>query len=209
EGFFSSHPLPPPRVAHYTATDVVVIQGSPRGEGNSSIFAGWAADAARNTEKSSQVLYPNDMDIHHCIGCYQCYNTGYCIYDDDMGTIIAALNDASLVVVCSPVYTMTVPSGLKALIDRCQAYHAQRLLASDESTRKGLLLSVAGRKGMSNFSCLQGTIHAYMRNLGMKPEEDILIDGMDEVRDVRNVAGVKERVEAAVTGAISGKSGLP
>jgi multimeric flavodoxin WrbA len=197
--FLARHPLPRPRVFQYTSTDVVVLQGSPRGEGNSSILAGWTAESAEELGRTAQVLFPHDLDIHHCIGCYQCYNTGYCIFDDDMGMIIATLNDSALVVVCTPVYTMTVPAGLKLLMDRCQAYHANRLLSGDTRTRKGLLLSVAGRNGPENFSCLQSTVHAFMRNLGMHPWGDILVDGMDVIQDIRTVPNIREQVREAVT----------
>jgi multimeric flavodoxin WrbA len=196
--FLARHPLPRPRVFPYSATDVVVIQGSPRGEGNSSILASWAVEAAEGQGKTAQVLFPHDLDIHHCIGCYQCYNSGYCVFDDDMGMIIASLNDASLVVICTPVYTMTVPAGMKLLMDRCQAYHASRLLSGDTRTRKGLLLSVAGRDGMDNFTCLQSTVHIFMRNLGIHPGEDVLVDRMDWRQDIRQVPDIRERVRDAV-----------
>jgi multimeric flavodoxin WrbA len=196
--FLDRHPLSRPRVFPYTATDVVVVQGSPRGEGNSSILAGWTVELAEEMGKTAQVLFPHDLDIHHCIGCYQCYNTGYCVFDDDMGMIIASLNDAALVVLATPVYTMTVPAGLKLLMDRCQAYHAKRLLSSDNRTRNGLLFSVAGRKGMDNFSCLQSTVHAFMRNLGIKPSGDVLLDGMDWIQDIRKVPEVREQMHHAM-----------
>jgi multimeric flavodoxin WrbA len=202
-GFLASNPLPPPRISSYTPAEVVVIQGSPRGEGNCSILAGWSVEAAEEKRKTVQVLYPHDLDIHPCIGCYQCYNTGYCIYDDDMGRIIGSLNEATLVVICSPVYTMTVPAGMKALMDRCQAYHAQRLIARDTSTRQGLLMSVAGRKGTSNFTCLQTTVHTFFSNLGIVPAGDILVDNMDRIQDIRKVPRIRERVMTGVYAGIA------
>ncbi len=196
--FFARHPLPRPRVFPYSATDVVILQGSPRGEGNSSILAGWTAEIAEEMGKTAQVLFPHDLDIHHCIGCYQCYNSGYCVFDDDMGMVIAAMNSASLVVISTPVYTMTVPAGLKQLMDRCQAYHAKRLLDSDTRSRKGLLFSIAGRSGMDNFSCLQGTVHAFMRNLGIRPAGDLFMDGMDRIQDIRKIPGMRKRLYDAL-----------
>jgi multimeric flavodoxin WrbA len=198
QGFLASHPLPSSHITSSSTTDVVVIQGSPRGEGNTSILASWAVEAVKKKKRTVQVLYPHDMDIHPCIGCYQCYNTGSCIYEDDMSMIIDAFNAAHLLVLCSPVYTMTVPAGLKALIDRCQSYHARRLLTADQSRRKGLLLAVAGRKGLSNFSCLQSTIYTFMRNLGIRPCTEVLVDGLDEIQDIRKIPDIQEKVESAL-----------
>jgi multimeric flavodoxin WrbA len=107
------------------------------------------------------------------------------------------------VVLCTPVYTMTVPAGLKLLMDRCQAYHAKRLLTGDTGSRNGLLLSVAGRRGMDNFTGVQSTVHAFMRNLGIHPVEDVLVDGLDTIQDIRKVLGVREKVRDAVAKSLS------
>jgi multimeric flavodoxin WrbA len=179
-------------------SDLVVIQGSPRADGNCSILASWAVDAAHERGRTAQVIYPHDMDIRCCIGCYQCYNTGYCIFDDDMTGIIGAIKASSLLVVCSPVYTNTVPGGLKIAIDRCQAYHAERVLYGGMTGQHGLIFSVAGRKGMENFSCTTKVISAFLSNLGIKPEGEILIDHVDAIRDIRTIAGLEQNVKEKV-----------
>lgn len=179
-------------------SDLVIIQGSPRALGNCSILAGWAVEAAHELGRTAQVIYPHDMDIRCCIGCYQCYNTGTCVFDDDMGSIIGAIREASLLVVCAPVYTNTVPGGLKLLIDRCQAYHAERILAGGPTGQKGLIFSVAGRKGEENFACVTQVISVFLRNLGIRPAGEILIDRIDSIRDVRTIPGLEDTVRKKV-----------
>ena len=105
--------------------DVIIIQASPRPFGNSAKIASWCDDEATRAGLSSRVLYLQDMDIRPCIGCYACYDYGYCPVDDDMPLIIRALEAASLLVICTPVYTSTVPAVLKAVMDRCQWLHAR------------------------------------------------------------------------------------
>jgi len=178
--------------------DVTVIQGSPRADGNCSIMAGWVAEAAGAAGKTVRVIYPDDLDIHPCIGCYRCYNTGTCTFEDDMDDIIRAVAHSSLLVVCSPVYTNTVPGGLKIVIDRCQALHAARTLGGVKKMPDGLLLSVCGRKGRSNFACLTAVAEAFMGNLGIRPVGEVLVDGVDLLRDVRLVAGLEEQVKERV-----------
>lgn len=188
--------LPEPPIV--TTSDLVVIQGSPRGDGNCSILARWAVDAAHELGRTAQVIYPHDMDIRCCIGCYQCYNSGSCVFDDDMGSIIGAIKGASLLVVCSPVYTNTVPGGLKLVIDRCQAYHAERVLSGGRTGQKGLVFSVAGRKGEENFTCITRVISAFLRNLGITPAGEILIDRIDAIRDIRTIPGMEQNVKITV-----------
>jgi len=188
--------LPEPPIV--TTSDLVVIQGSPRGDGNCSILARWAVDAAHELGRTARVIYPHDMDIRCCIGCYQCYNSGSCVFDDDMGSIIGAIKGASLLVVCSPVYTNTVPGGLKLVIDRCQAYHAERVLSGGRTGQKGLLFSVAGRKGEENFTCITRVISAFLRNLGIEPVGEILIDHVDAIRDIRTIPDMEQNVKEKV-----------
>jgi len=197
-GFILNHRQLLQENAVVTTSDLVIIQGSPRGDGNCSILAGWAVDAAHEVGRTAQVIFPHDMDIRCCIGCYQCYNTGTCVFDDDMGSIIDAIRGASLLIVCSPVYTNTVPGGLKLVIDRCQAYHAERVISGGRTGQKGLVFSVAGRKGEENFTCITRVIFAFLRNLGIDPVGEILIDRVDAIRDIRTIAGMEENVKGTV-----------
>lgn len=179
-------------------TNLVVIQASPRPDGNCSVLAGWAVEAARKSGRTAQVIFPDGLDIHPCIGCYQCYNTGTCTFSDDMDVIIDSLQHASLVVVCTPVYTGSVPGVLKLLIDRCQAWHAHRSLTGDTSSPSGQLMAVAGRKGMSNFRCVKEVIHSFSANLGIHEEEGIFIDNTDEIHDIRRITGLEEKVRGSI-----------
>lgn len=177
---------------------VVIIQGSPRPTGNCAILASWAADAAREAGAETTVLFPHDLDIHPCIGCYQCYNTGTCIFQDDMTEVIDAVSRCRLVIVCSPVYTNTVPAGLKALMDRFQAFYAERTLGGQAGRGTGLLMAVAGRTGTENFRCVKAVAGAFFSIAGITPASPILVDGMDRIFDLRSVAGLREQVRDRV-----------
>jgi len=196
--FFEDHLPEKPRHTRAPSPDVVVMQGSPRGDGNCSILAGWAVETAHELGKTVQVIYPHDMSIHCCIGCYQCYNTGSCVFDDDMDEIIDAVRGTSLFIICSPVYTNTVTGGLKLVVDRCQAYHAERALSGGKQGQKGLLFSVAGRKGEVNFTCVTRVIKAFLQNLDIKPSGEILIDHVDAVKDIRTIPGLERNVREKV-----------
>jgi multimeric flavodoxin WrbA len=201
-GIFRNYPAENARKVIKPAADLVIIQGSPRPDGNCSIIAGWTAEAAKEAGLTGQVIYPHDLDIHCCIGCYQCYNTGTCVFDDDMGSIIDAVRDARLLVVCSPVYTNTVPAGLKLVIDRMQAYHAERTLSGGRSGQRGILFSVAGRKGGDNFTCITKVIVPFFRNLGIEPAGQVLIDSMDSVKDIRSLSGRENEVKRLVSASL-------
>lgn len=178
--------------------EVVIIQGSPRPDGNCGIMAGWVASAAREARSTVRVFYPHDMDIRPCTGCYQCYNAGTCAIDDQMTHVIRALRGALLVVVCSPVYTNTVPGGLKNLIDRSLAYNAERHLSGATHHPAGLLLAAAGRMGEEHFTCVRSVVYAFMGSCGIRKGGEVLVDDLDMHRDVRALPGIREQVTELV-----------
>lgn len=182
-----------------TPAAAVVLQGSPRVYGNSAILAGWAADVCRDAGLRCETLFPAEMHIEACTGCFRCYNAGRCVIEDDMSVIDRTLTEAGLVIVCTPVYTETVPAALKAVIDRCQAYRARRVLAGGgEGRQAGILCAVSGRKGAENFVCVSRVAGSFFRFIGAEMVGEVLVDGADAVSDIRAVAGREESVRAKV-----------
>ncbi len=178
--------------------DVVILQGSPRRFGNSARIASWCDDEAARAGLSSRVFYLQEMNIRACIGCYTCYDYGYCPVDDDMPQIIQALESASVLVVCTPVYTNTVPAGLKVVMDRCQWLHAREKVLKKEVHARGLLVAVAGRRGADPFVCVTRVVDVFMENLGIRPAAPVLIGDLDRVRDVGEIEGLEGDVRAAL-----------
>jgi multimeric flavodoxin WrbA len=178
--------------------DVVILQGSPRRFGNSAKIASWCDDEAARAGLSSRVFFLQEMNIRTCVGCYTCYDYGYCPVDDDMPGIIRALESASVLVVCTPVYTNTVPAGLKAVIDRCQWLHAREKVLGREVHAQGLLVAVAGRQGADPFVCVKRVVDVFMENLGIHPAEPVLIGNLDRVRDVGSIEGLEDDVRSAL-----------
>lgn len=180
------------------AHDVLILQGSPRPAGNCSVLATWAQAEADRAERSARVVYLDDLTIRACIGCYQCYNTGTCIFEDDMTEIIRSISHARIIVICTPVFTNTVPGSLKIMIDRCQAYHAEQALTGRKSGKTGLLFSVAGRQGQENFSCITRVIDAFLKNIHIKPVRSVFFDDLDRIGDIRNIPYAEEKVRDAM-----------
>jgi multimeric flavodoxin WrbA len=185
--------------------DLVILQGSPRRFGNSGRIATWCDEEAARAGLSSRIFYIQEMSIQPCTGCYTCYDYGYCPVDDDMHTIIRALEGAPLLVICTPVYTNTVPAGLKAVMDRCQWLHARRkVLGGERGKARGLLVCVAGRRGAEPFECVRKVTDAFMENLGIRPAEPLLIGDLDRIRDVRQVPGLEDDVRSGLRSLIGG-----
>lgn len=97
---------------------VLIINGSPRVGGNTSI-------AVREMEKTFleeglevEVLQIGNEDIRGCIACNQCAETGKCVFDDIVNTVAEKFEKADGLVVASPVYYASANATLIALLDR-------------------------------------------------------------------------------------------
>jgi len=120
-----------------------------------------------------------------------------------MTGLIGQVRGARLMIICTPVYTNTVPGMLKIFLDRCQAYHAEQVITGAVAQgRRGLLFAVAGRKGEENFACVTSVVHAFMRHLRIHPSGTVLFDDLDRTRDIRQVPGAEDRIRNAVKAAL-------
>ena len=85
---------------------VLMINGSPRPKGNTSIAL---AEIARQLEKfgiESEIAWIGNKPIRGCIACNTCKeNPGACVFNDDIcNEISAKMNGADALIVGSPVY---------------------------------------------------------------------------------------------------------
>jgi multimeric flavodoxin WrbA len=100
---------------------VLVLKGSPREKGNSSILADRVAAGAEAAGARVESFFLHDMDIKPCDDCEACHKTGECVISDDMQILYPKLRDADGIVVASPIYYFTVSAQTKLCIDRWYA----------------------------------------------------------------------------------------
>jgi multimeric flavodoxin WrbA len=101
---------------------VLVLKGSPREKGNSSLLADQVADGARAAGAEVESFHLHSMDIRPCDACDACQGTDDdCIIEDDMQTLYPKLRSADAIVVASPIYWFTMSAQTKLCIDRWYA----------------------------------------------------------------------------------------
>lgn len=97
---------------------VLIINGSPRENGNTSI----AVREMENTFKAEglevETLRIGNEDIRGCIACGQCGKTGKCVFDDIVNAVAEKFEASDGLVVASPVYFASANATLIALLDR-------------------------------------------------------------------------------------------
>lgn len=95
------------------------IIGSPRTKSNSKIMMGEALKGFEGIlTPDTTIIELSKKTINHCTGCNQCRKKKRCIYKDDFHEILNYWIEADALIYSCPVYHMSVPSKLKALIDK-------------------------------------------------------------------------------------------
>ena len=102
---------------------ILILKGSPRERGNSSVLAGQVAAGARAAGAEVESIYLHGLDIRPCDGCDLC-NTGACVIEDDMQALYPKLEAANAIVLATPVYWFTISAQLKLCIDRWYGFQS-------------------------------------------------------------------------------------
>ena len=98
---------------------ILVITGSPRRKGNSFAMTDAFIKAAEERGHSVKRFDAAMMMLGGCHACETCYKTGKaCSFDDDFNIIAPEILEADAIVFTMPVYWYSIPSQIKAVIDR-------------------------------------------------------------------------------------------
>lgn len=134
---------------------ILVLSGSPRIHGNSSILCDEFIRGAEKAGHQTEKINVAKKKVAGCLGCNACYkNGGTCVQKDDMKEIEEKMIDADVIVLASPIYFYSMDAQLKAVIDRTYSFY-QKLkgktfyfviscAAPDESYTDTMIASLRG-----------------------------------------------------------------
>lgn len=97
---------------------VLIINGSPRANGNTSIALKEMENIFKQENVEFETIQVGNKDIRGCIACNSCYETGKCVFEDEVNEIALKFKEADGLVVASPVYYASTNATLIALLDR-------------------------------------------------------------------------------------------
>lgn len=123
---------------------VLIINGSPRVNGNTSV-------AVREMEKvfaeegvETEVVQIGNKDIRGCIACGYCRENGKCVFNDVVNELAPKFEEADGLVVASPVYYASANATLIACLTRL--FYSTHF---DKSMKVGASVVCARRGGCS------------------------------------------------------------
>ncbi|SEH73797.1 flavodoxin family protein [Akkermansia glycaniphila] len=98
---------------------VLLINGSPRGEGNTHLALSEVARTLENCGVDTQIIGIGTKAVQGCIACGRCAGQGRCVFKDRLyEEVREALKGSDGLVIGSPVYYAGPNGSLCALLDR-------------------------------------------------------------------------------------------
>ena len=98
------------------------ISGSPRCGGNSETLLAAALEGAASAGATTELVRLNELTYVGCQNCEACVRAGHCTVEDGLTPVLAALREADLWLLASPIYFDSVSGQLKTFFDRCWCF---------------------------------------------------------------------------------------
>ena len=97
---------------------VLIINGSPRKDGNTSVALNEMTKVFEEQGIDAEVVQIGNKDVRGCIACGSCATKGKCVFDDVVNELAPKFEEADGLVVASPVYYASANATLIACLDR-------------------------------------------------------------------------------------------
>lgn len=98
---------------------VLLVNGSPRRNGNTHIALSEVASALNENDIETEIVFIGTKAVQGCIACNKCAELGRCVFNDELyNTVREKLETADAIVVGSPTYYAGPNGSLCALLDR-------------------------------------------------------------------------------------------
>jgi multimeric flavodoxin WrbA len=173
---------------------IVILSGSPRKEGNTQQLVRAFMEGAADAGHQAVHFDTADMHIAPCSSCNYCRSAELprpCRMADDMAQIHAAINEAEVLVLATPLYYFGFSAQIKTAIDRFFSINAslKRQDKSAAGVRAMILLAVCA----DDEAAMGGLVENYRlicAYLGMENAGEILAAGVHNKGDIAGHAAL-------------------
>ena len=123
---------------------VLILNGSPKTNGNTAIAINEMVKIFDAESIDTEIVQVGNKDIRGCISCGACASSGRCAFDDIVNELAPKLEAADGLVIASPVYYASANATLIACLDRL--FYSTNF---DKTMKVGASVVVARRGGCS------------------------------------------------------------
>lgn len=96
----------------------LLINGSPRAHGCTFTALSELKKTLEEEGMEVELIHVGQKDIHGCIACRKCFETGKCVFDDIVNEVAPKLAEADAFVIGAPVYYASPTGGAISFMDR-------------------------------------------------------------------------------------------
>ena len=123
---------------------VLMINGSPRLEGNTTLALAEMDKIFHEAGVETQTIRVGNKAIRGCIACGSCFKKGKCAFDDGVNEAAEILKESDGLVVASPVYYGSANGTIVSFLDRL--FYSSHF---DKTMKVGASVVLARRGGLS------------------------------------------------------------
>ena len=160
---------------------VLGVVGSPRCGGNIDILVDEILRGAREAGAEVEKICLSKLDIAPCLACDACGETGKCVQQDDMQSLVEKMDCSQVMVLGTPLYWYGPSAQIKTFIDRWYG-------ATHEMTFEGrrVILAIAwGQPDAHAARHMEGMFKEALDFLNMEHFATVLAPGAFQQGDVR------------------------
>ena len=160
---------------------LLVLFGSPHQNGATArLLEEFLQAVDRETEIA--VIDAYRENIRPCVACGFCKTREACSFSD-MDSIDGLLRRADFLVVASPVYNLSFPAPLKAILDRTQRYFEARFSLRKkppiEKPKRAVLLATAGSENADGAAIMEKQLRMIFSVMNTRLESVVALTGLD------------------------------
>lgn len=179
---------------------VLVLTGSPRQLGNSALLADAFIQGVKAAGHTAKVFETAFHPLLPCKACNKCWTTDApCIFKDELEKLAPLLEEAEVLVLCTPLYWFNMTAQLKAAVDKLYAYmqpQAKRKLKIKECV---LLATGEGTEQDGDFDGLKATYKSICGYLGWQDRGMVLAGGINEPGEIIKTGKLNEALALGQT----------
>lgn len=176
------------------AKKIVILNGSPRKNGNTSALAESFAKGAEGAGNTVTEFFLDRMEIHGCKGCFGGHSSKECpcVQKDDMAQIYPAVRECDVLVLATPLYYWNMSGQIRTAIDRLFALEEGDGNVLRGHGRSSVLLMVAEGNGFEDVLTYYNHLMEHLRwkNLG-----HVLAGGVGAVGDIAGKPELEQAYE--------------
>lgn len=135
---------------------ILVLNGSPKKQSDTMVLTGsFLRGLTETVDCDVTVIDVIEQEIRPCLGCFACWKNGdgKCVQRDDQNKILSLYAESDVIIWSFPLYCYSMPSHIKAVLDRTIPLVKMRMKESDGKVRHEALIDFSAKRTVVICGC--------------------------------------------------------